>query len=69
MKKILLFIPLLLISLGSCKKDRSCSCSQNGTDLGTAQYTGVTRSEGKKLCNNQQAQYSLSNPGTTCTLK
>ncbi len=69
MKKILLFAPLILLGLGSCRKDRTCNCSQNGTDLGSFSYTGVKRSEGNKYCQSQQSQYQTSNPGTTCVLR
>ena len=69
MKKTLILAPLLLVALASCRKDRSCACTQNGTDLGTANYVNVTRSEAKNACQGLEAQYSISNPGATCSLK
>lgn len=69
MKKTLILTPILFIGLASCRKDRSCTCSQNGTELGTANYIGVTRSEAKKACNGLEAQYSISNPGTSCVVR
>lgn len=69
MKKILIFAPILLIALGSCRKDRSCACSDSSGDLGTAIYTGATRNEAKKACQGLEAQYKISNPSTTCSLK
>lgn len=69
MKKILILAPLLLIVLDSCRKDRSCACSDSNGDLGTAQYVGVTRREAKNACQGLEAQYKLNNPSTTCSLK
>jgi hypothetical protein len=57
------------VTLSACRKDRTCSCSQNGTDLGNFTYTNVKRSEAKSFCSAQQSQYQASYPGTTCALR
>ncbi len=69
MKKFFLISAVVLAGFSSCRKDRTCNCSQNGTNLGSFSYINVTRSEGNKYCQSQQNQYQTTNPGTSCVLK
>ena len=68
-KRYFIAMSVVLIGFSSCRKDRTCSCSQNGTDLGTFTYTNVKRSEAKTYCESNQTQYQASYPGATCTLR
>lgn len=69
MKKVFLVLAVVLVSLSSCRKDRSCTCTDNGTNLGTFSYTNVKRSEAKTYCQTSQTQYQTTNPGATCSLR
>jgi len=73
MKKLLSIaaVTVALVSLSSCKKDYTCSCTYTATGLGT-QTTNTTIADAKKkdaetACDNIQTTYSLL--GGTCELK
>lgn len=69
MKRLFLVIAVVLTVFSSCRKDRVCNCSQNGTDLGSFTYTAVKRGEARTFCAAQQSQYQASYPGATCVLR
>lgn len=58
-----------MAGFSSCRKDRSCTCTDNGATLGTFTYTNVKRSEAKTYCQSNQTQYQTTNPGATCSLR
>lgn len=68
-KTCFLVSAIVLISLSSCRKDRSCTCTDNGSTLGTFTYTNVKRSEAKTYCASNQTQYQKTNPSASCSLK
>jgi hypothetical protein len=68
-KKYFLVLSVALTVFSSCRKDRTCSCSNNGTDLATFSYTNVRRSEARNYCAAQQDQYQVAYPGTSCVLR
>lgn len=43
MKKVLLVAVAGMFVLASCKKDRTCECTQNGVSNGKTTYTKVTK--------------------------
>jgi hypothetical protein len=62
MKK-LAFISIVLIGLTSCKKDRVCTCTdQGGNTISQSTYTHVTRKEAKTYCSSSASQ------GLTCNV-
>lgn len=70
LRNAFLILTVSLVGLSSCRKDRTCTCTDaNGTNLGTATYTNAKRSEVKPLCDANQSQFQTSNPGATCTLR
>jgi hypothetical protein len=69
MKKSFLVLTVILLGFSACRKDRSCTCTDNGTNLGTFTYTNVKRSEAKNFCSTSQTQYQTTNPGATCSLR
>jgi hypothetical protein len=69
MKKNLLILALIVFVISSCRKDRHCVCSQNGTELGDFTYTNVKRKEARDYCLAQQNTYTLSYPGASCSIK
>jgi hypothetical protein len=69
-RKIFLFSVVLLIGLSSCKKDRACVCTQkDGAEIGTEQYTRISRKDANNLCSARQSQLQSSNPGASCSLR
>ena len=69
-KKLFLMMAVILAGLSSCRKDRSCTCTDsNGTTLGTASYINVKKSEAKSFCSASQSQFQTSNPGATCSVR
>ena len=69
MKRYFIVMAVAFVTLSACRKDRVCSCTQNGTDLGTFTYTNVKRGEASTFCSAQQSQYQASYPGATCSLR
>ncbi len=70
MKQTIVLTGLILISLSSCRKDRTCTCTDSsGTTLGTANYINVKRSEANTFCSASQSQYQSTNPGATCSVR
>ena len=69
MKKCVLIMAAVIPVLLSCRKDRHCVCTHNGTDLGDFTYTNVRRGEARDYCLAQQNTYTVSYPGATCSLK
>lgn len=67
MKKILLSITVF-ISFCACRKDRTCLCSQNGTEVSKSVYTHVKKSEAKTYCQAAQNTYGTSS-GITCVVQ
>jgi hypothetical protein len=68
MFKNLLLVTVVAIVFGACRKDRTCTCSQNGTELSRFVIANAKKSEARDLCSAQQATYQSSYPGTTCVL-
>lgn len=69
MKRYFLVMAVAIVTFSACRKDRICTCSQNGTELGSFTYTNVKRGEANTFCAAQQSQYQASYPGTTCALR
>lgn len=70
MKKAFLLSAVVLMALSSCRKDRTCTCTDsNGTTLGTATYINVKKSEAKTFCSANQTQYQATDPGASCTVR
>jgi hypothetical protein len=69
MKKTILVLAIVTVGLSSCRKDRSCTCTDGSNNLGTFNYTNVKKSEAKRYCQSNQTQYQTSNPGAVCTVK
>lgn len=69
MKKCFFVLALAAFVLCSCRKDRHCVCSQNGSELGDFTYTNVKKSEAKQYCLAQQNTYTVSYPNASCSLK
>lgn len=67
-KKILLLSCITVIGFSSCRKDRSCICSQNGTEVSKAVYTHVKRSEAQTYCQAAQNTYAAGS-GVTCAVQ
>lgn len=59
---------ILIAGLSSCRKDRKCVCSESGTEIFTANYTRVKKSEAKTYCQALQNTYS-SGSNVNCTVK
>lgn len=57
-KRILLLCAILITGLSSCRKDRKCVCSEGDTEIYTANYTHVKKSEAKTYCQALQSTYS-----------
>lgn len=69
MKKNILVLAIVMVGLSSCRRDRTCTCTDSGTTLGTFTYTNAKRSEAKAYCSNNQTQYQKTNPTAVCSLK
>lgn len=67
MKQVIL-TAIILLAFSSCRKDRSCICSQNGTEVSRATYTHVKKSEANTYCQAVQNSYSAGS-GVTCSVK
>lgn len=57
-KKILITGVALISLLCSCRKDRSCVCSQDGKEIYKATYTRVKKSEANTYCQALQNTYT-----------
>ncbi len=75
MKKIIFIAVVAVASLASCKKDRTCTCTQTSTQPG---YTGGTqvytvvkakKSDAKKACITSSTTTGGYTYTTTCELK
>jgi len=69
MKKFVLILVTVIPALISCRKDRTCTCTNNGNNLGEFKYTNVKRSEASDHCAAQQTSYNVTYPNATCSLK
>ncbi|MFA6149860.1 MAG: hypothetical protein WC716_00980 [Chitinophagaceae bacterium] len=68
MKKLVLAVAALgLISLTSCKKDYTCSCT-GGTIPYEYKYTKVKKADAKTACETQNTAYKAIGAGS-CALK
>lgn len=67
-KKILLLCSVVVVGLSSCRKDRSCVCSQNGAEIYKANYIRVKKSEAQTYCQAMQNTYSTGS-GVTCVVQ
>ena len=68
MKKItLIIITLITISIVSCKKDRTCTCT-DATGSEVRKYTKVTKAQAKADCQTVQHTEAGATSNETCTL-
>lgn len=68
MKKVIFAIAALgLISLTSCKKEYTCSCTGAGQTTDVKTGSKVKKSDAKTWCNALSAQYAIL--GGSCSLK
>lgn len=65
MKKYILLSALTLLTLASCKKDYSCTCTQTWTESGdvetqiyTKSISGATKAEATAACNEATFNYT-----------
>lgn len=67
MKKLLLAVAALgLISLTSCKKDYTCTCT-DGTDTETINIPDAKKKDAKNVCNTWSSLWGIG--GGSCSLK
>ena len=69
MKKALILLPALLLMLASCRKDRVCICTENGTEVYTGTIPNSKRSEAKNTCSAFQSAAYGSNPNVSCSVR
>jgi hypothetical protein len=68
MKKVIFAIAALgLISLTSCKKEYTCSCTVSGTTTDIKSGTKLKKSEAETWCKSAGSIYTLA--GGSCALK
>ncbi|MGC4056907.1 MAG: hypothetical protein QM743_02150 [Chitinophagaceae bacterium] len=68
MKKVIFAIAALgLISLTSCKKEYTCSCTAAGQTTDVKTEKKVKKSEAEDMCSALSAQYAIL--GGSCALK
>jgi hypothetical protein len=71
MKKITLFtFAVAALSLASCKKDRTCTCtttSSGGTTVNKTTYYKVKKSEFREKCIGSQTETTVSGGGASLT--
>ena len=63
MKKVLLIGGLAMVALSSCKKTRSCECTQttNGATTTLAYPVEGTKSDAKTACSTYETNFNSSN--------
>ena len=72
MKKVLLIGGLAMVALSSCKKTRSCECTQttNGATTTLAYPVEGTKSDAKTACSTYETNLSaLSTSSASCEVK
>lgn len=75
MKKVLFIAIIAAASLASCKKDRTCTCTQTSTQPGSTSTTNVytiikaTKGDAKKACINSTQTSGGYTTTNTCSLK
>lgn len=78
MRKIALAIACMgLLGLASCKKDRSCTCTEvddsGDATVTTKKFTKISKKDAKDACANSSTSYTYggktSTDKTTCELK
>ncbi|MBA2407352.1 MAG: hypothetical protein H0V65_05105 [Chitinophagales bacterium] len=69
MKK-LFFIASVTLAVGftSCKKDYTCTCTENGTNVGVVGIPNSSKSDAQTLCDNEQTTLNGLGASASCTL-
>jgi hypothetical protein len=68
MKKVLFIAVVAVASLASCKKDRTCTCTDaGGTTVVT--YTKAKKGDARAACLSSTSTYGSTSYSTVCTLK
>lgn len=68
-KPLLILVPAFLLMLASCRKDRVCTCTENGTEVYTGTIPNSKRSEAKNTCSAFQSTAYGNNPNVSCTVR
>ncbi|MGZ4035684.1 MAG: hypothetical protein ACXVNN_01715 [Bacteroidia bacterium] len=70
MKKLLFLSIVAVASLASCKKDRTCTCTDSSGNTQVYTLTKISKGEAKDACLATSTHTSGSSTNTTtCTLK
>ncbi len=68
--KTLFFIASITLAIGftSCKKDYTCTCTENGTNVGVIGVPNSNKNDAETLCNTTEINFNSSGSNATCTL-
>lgn len=69
MKKVLLIAGATLMLFASCRKVRTCTCTDNVGNSSTETYPAVSKSVAKADCEQNEAYYTTYSPSSGITCK
>jgi hypothetical protein len=69
MRKIFATAVLGIITLSSCKKDHTCSCTASNANYNYAYTTNSKKKAAQEACDTYAASYTSAYPGGQCSLK
>lgn len=59
----------LMLGLTSCKKDRTCVCTYDGSSATVGAYPNSTLADAKKLCDAYETQLKVDYSDASCKVK